>query len=90
MNKTTKQNFNKIIRCLFDARKEGTEFLWVRELERRTNINMGTVVWILYRYLNPVYVEMPEADDLIAKGLKIQPIRLRDEVFEKIESSGLI
>ncbi|MFH1425049.1 MAG: hypothetical protein ABIG20_05295 [archaeon] len=89
MNQTTKKNFNRIVKCLYDAKKEGSEFLWVREIERRTQINMGTVVWILYRYLNPEYIDMPETDDLISKGLKIQPIKLKDSVFDKLAKDGL-
>jgi len=85
MDKKTKLNRDKMLTCLAEARaKEGMDFLWIREIVRRTGINMGTVTWILYRYLTPDYVEFPQADPLIEKGLKIRPIRLKDSIFNKM------
>jgi hypothetical protein len=84
VSKTTIRNRNKILKCLAEARAEGTEFLWLRSIARRTGINLGTVNWIVYRYLFPDFVEFPQTDELIEQGLRIRPIRLLDEVFEKM------
>jgi len=82
--KTLKQR-NLILRCMAKARaEEGLEFLWIREITRRTELNMGTVTWILYRYLTPDYVEFPEVDALLQKGLKIRPIKLKDNIYEQM------
>ena len=83
-SKTTIKHMQRILKCLAEARAEGTAFLWIRGIARKTGINLGTVNWILYRYLYPDYVEFPEADALIEQGLKIRPIRLKDEVFERM------
>jgi len=83
-NKTTIKNRNKILQCLAEGRARGQEFMWMRSISRETGINLGTVSWILYRYLHPDYVEFPGADSLIEQGLKIRPIRIKDEVFQKM------
>ena len=80
----TKRNRDRILECLAKAKAEGTEFLWIREISRRTGINLGTVTWILYRYLYPTYVDFPHADPLIESGLKIRPVKLKDSVFNKM------
>jgi len=85
----TKKDRDKILKCLAEAHAEGAPFLWVREISRRTKINLGTVTWILYRYLHPNYVEFPAADPLIEQGLKIKPIKLKDEIFEKMTGAQL-
>ena len=85
MKAKTKNDRNKILRCLAKARaEEGLEFLWIREITRRTGLNMGTVTWILYRYLTPDYIEFPEVDALLQKGLKIRPIKLKDQIYEQM------
>jgi len=73
------------LRTMAKARaEEGLEFLWIREITRRTKLNMGTVTWVLYRYLTPDYVEFPEVDALLQKGLKIRPIKLKDKIYEQM------
>jgi len=72
VSKTTIRNRNKILKCLAESRAEGTEFLWLRSIARRTGVNLGTVNWIVYRYLYPDYIEFPHADELIEQGLKIR------------------
>lgn len=84
----TKMYRYRILRCLAEAKAKGHEFLWIRELARRTGINMGTVNWILYRYLYPEYIEFPNVDPLLEKGLKIRPIKLKDSVFEQIVANA--
>lgn len=84
VSESIKQNRDKILKCLAKARAEGNEFLWIREIARRTGINLGTVIWILDRYLYPDHIEYPATDDLLSKGLRIRPIRLKDSVFNKM------
>lgn len=85
MEEKTLGDRNKILRCLAKARaEEGLEFLWIREITRRTGLNMGTVVWILYRYLTPDYVDFPAVDALLQKGLKIRPVKLKDKIYEQM------
>jgi len=82
--KTQKQR-NLILRTLAKARaEEGLEFLWLREITRRTELNMGTVSWILHRYLAPDYVEFPQVDALLERGLKIRPIKLKDRIYDQM------
>jgi|TARA_Y100000310_G_scaffold342866_1_gene447957 hypothetical protein len=86
--KTLKQR-NLILRTMAKARAEdGLEFLWIREITRRTGLNMGTVTWVLYRYLTPDYVEFPEVDALLQKGLKIRPIKLKDNIYNQMIGKG--
>ncbi len=68
--------------------EDGLEFLWIREITRRTGLNMGTVTWVLYRYLTPDYVEFPEVDALLQKGLKIRPIKLKDNIYNQMIGKG--
>jgi hypothetical protein len=85
MNEKTLKQRNLILRTMAKARAEdGLEFLWLRELTRRTGLNMGTVGWVLHRYLSPDYIEFPEVDALIQHGLKIRPIKLKDKIYEQM------
>jgi len=93
VNKRTKtrvKNMQKILICLADSRARGQEFMWMRSIARHTNINLGTVSWIIYRHLAPDYIEFPEADPLIEQGLKIRPIRLKDDIYDQLLEKGVV
>lgn len=87
MNEKTRSDRDKLLNCLLNAKEQGVEFLWIRELSRRTGINLGTVNWILYRYLYPDYIDFPEVDALLEKGLKIRPVRIKESAYKKLNKA---
>lgn len=86
ITKKTKKDRDRILECLAEAHADGIPFLWIREVARRTGINLGTVIWVMDRYLYPKYVEYPGAESLIERGLRIKPIKLKDSVFNRMTS----
>lgn len=83
MQNKTKQHLKEIIRILAEAKGRGESFLWIRELSRRCKLNPATVTWCIHRYLLQE-IEFVEVEPLIEKGLKIQPIRIKEEIYQKL------
>jgi len=83
MQKHTKNVLKTILKTLAEAKLSGEGFLWIREISRRTKLNPATVTWSIHRYLSDK-VEFMSVDPLIEKGLKIQPIRIKEEALQEI------
>ena len=83
MQKHTEQHLKNILKALAEAKMAGEGFLWIRELSRRVKLNPASVTWCIHRYLWDK-IEFQEVDALIEKGLKIQPISIKEEVFKEI------
>ena len=83
MKKRTENHLKNILKALAEAKAAGEGFLWIRELSRRTKLNPATVTWCIHRYLWDK-LEFQDVDPLIAKGLKIMPVTLKEEVYQDI------
>ncbi|PIO00112.1 hypothetical protein COT72_03050 [archaeon CG10_big_fil_rev_8_21_14_0_10_43_11] len=83
MQKQTETHLKNILKTLAEAKKAGEDFLWIRELSRRCNLNPATVTWCIHRYLWEK-IEFIDVDSLLSKGLKIQPVSLREHVYQEI------
>lgn len=83
MQKGTENHLKNILKALAEAKAAGESFLWIRELSRRCELNPATVTWCIHRYLWEK-VELVETDSLLEKGLRLQPVRIRDDVFQEI------
>ena len=83
MQKKTENHLKNILKVLAEAKTAGEGFLWIRELSRRTKLNPATVTWCIHRYLWDK-IEFQEVDALLAKGLKIQPVTIKEEVYQEL------
>lgn len=83
MQKHTEEHLKNILKVLAEAKATGEGFLWIREVSRRCKLNPATVTWCIHRYLWDK-VEFQEVDALLERGLKIQPVTIKDEVFNEI------
>ncbi len=83
MQKQTESHLKNILKTLAEAKMAGEDFLWIRELSRRCKLNPATVTWCIHRYLWEK-VDLVDVDSLLSKGLKLQPLSLKDEVYQEI------
>jgi len=83
MQKKTEAHLKNILKALAEAKAAGEGFLWIRELSRRTKLNPATVTWCIHRYLWDK-IEFPDVDALLSKGLKIQPVTIKEEVYQEL------
>ena len=83
MQKKTEDHLKNILKVLAEAKAAGEGFLWIREISRRTKLNPATVTWCIHRYLWDK-VEFQEVDALLERGLKIQPLAIKEDVYNEI------
>ena len=69
----------KVLTVLLQAQREGTSWLWVREIARRTKLHPEVVRRVVDGYLSNA-IESAEVDPLLEKGLRIRPVMLKPGV----------